>query len=463
MREILLFYFWPFINQVESAREIVDLNQELFDAGNKIALYWFGPVRPVIAVGHPDTIKVILKSQEPKAGGGNGYDLLKPWLGEGLLISKGKKWERNRRLLTSAFHFEILQPYITIYNSVTDILMEKLEKECKNGEFVEVFTPVSLATLDTMLQCAFSYQGNIQILGNHPYVSSVNRVSKLLIERSITPLHLITLIYKMTAKGKEFFKLCDYMHKFAEGVIETRKKDLEKESSQEELKKKRHLDFLDILLTARDENNQPLSDFEIRDEVDTFLFEGHDTTASAISWCLYGLAKYPELQQKVYQDVKSVMGDSTDVKWKHLSEFQYLPIFIKECLRYFSPVPAVSRQLEKPMMLDGVEIPKHTVIDIMIINLHHNIHVYDNPSKFDPERFRSSVLDGKDPYAFVPFAAGPRNCIGQNFAMNEIKTVISKIVHRFHIEYDKDRIPELLPELVSRAKYGLYLKFTPRQ
>ncbi|KAK6189675.1 hypothetical protein SNE40_001678 [Patella caerulea] len=453
-------WFFGTLHLIKNFKDVFVIHEPLMKAGHKVILYWFGPYRPVLATVHPETVKVILKSTAPKSKGLVGYSLVVPWLGDGLLTSDGKKWERNRKLLTAAFHFEILQPYVRVYNSVTDIFMKKLEKT--DSEFIEVFEPVSLATLDTMLQCAFSYQGNIQQLGmHHPYVVCVQRMGYLILRRSVSLVTLITPLYKLTKEGKEFYKMCDYAHQFSQEIINKRKLQLQKES-EEEVKQRRHLDFLDILLTAKDENGEGLSDIEIRDEVDTFLFEGHDTTASAISWCFYALARYPQIQEKVYADVCKVLDVSTDLQWKDLAEFAFLPLFIKETMRYFSPVPTISRQVKDPMVIDNVTIPKDTIIDIHMVHIHHNPNIWSDPEEFKPERFTKEAIDSRDPYAFVPFSAGPRNCIGQNFAMNEIKTVISRVVHRFRVEYDEKRIPEPIPELVTRAKDGLYLRFIPR-
>ncbi|KAK6184296.1 hypothetical protein SNE40_006795 [Patella caerulea] len=453
-------WFLGTLHLIKSVEDIFIIHKPLVKAGHKAIFYWLGPQRPVLITVNPETVKVILKSTAPKSKGAGGYNLLLPWLGDGLLISDGKKWERNRKLLTAAFHFEILQPYVGVYNSVTEVLLKKLEKA--NGEFIEVFEPVSLATLDTMLQCAFSYQGNIQQLGkHHPYVVCVQRMCQLLIQRSVSLLNLFTPYYKLTKNGQEFFNMCDYVHQFSTEIINKRKVELQNKS-EAEVKKRRHLDFLDILLTAKDENGESLTDIEIRDEVDTFLFEGHDTTASAISWCFYALARYPQIQEKVFDDVSSVLDVSTDLQWKDLSEFTFLPLFIKEALRYYSPVPAISRQVKDPMVIDNVKIPKDTIIDINMVLIHHNPNIWPDPEEFKPERFTTDAIDSRDPYAFVPFSAGPRNCIGQNFAMNEMKTVISRVVHRFRVEYDETRIPEPIPEIITRAKDGLYLRFIPR-
>ncbi|KAJ8317416.1 hypothetical protein KUTeg_005320 [Tegillarca granosa] len=290
---------------------------------------------PLYTAVHPDTIKILLKSSEPKPKGliTGLYRMLLPWLGDGLLVSNGAKWERNRRLLTPAFHFDILMPYVNIYNKVADILIEKLSDMSTTGS-VEICNPISQATLDTMLRCSLSYEGRIQEEGR-------------------------------------FKELCNYVHDFADSIIASRKQALLKNPEQ---LKKRRLDFLDILLTARDEHDMGLTDMEIRAEVDTFLFEGHDTTASALSWAIYCLAKYPKEQQKVYEEVTNVLKD----KEEDLPKVKYLQLFIKEVMRYHSPVPLISRILTKDTQFGDVMLPEGSVLDVGIVFMNHHPDVWSD-------------------------------------------------------------------------------------
>ncbi|XP_067687365.1 cytochrome P450 4B1-like [Haliotis asinina] len=453
---------WLFgnVQQIKSFKDFTEDTMVFIKDGFQAYMFWIGFYRPMVVVAHPESVKAILKTSEPKAKGGGGYDFVLPWLGDGLLVSEGKKWERNRRLLTPAFHFDILQPYLKVYNQVAQTFMRKVESEGKGGNSVEVFAPAGLATLDTMLQCALSYKEDIQEKGqSHPYVKAVIRLSYLVLARALNILHYIPFIYNLSANGKEFHKLCKYVHEFSEDIIQARKKALE---SDPELLNKRHLDFLDILLSARDDEGQGLTDQEIRDEVDTFMFEGHDTTSSAISWCLYALAKYPAEQEKVLQDVQQAVGDKNEVEWDDLAKLTYLPIFIRECMRMFPPVPVVSRQLSQPLVINGVEVPKGVEVDINIYQLHRNPNVWPNPLEFDTGRFSLDTAADRDPYCFVPFSAGPRNCIGQNFATYEIKVMLCQVVRRFHIQVDPEKPVVPFPEVVLRAENGLYLKFSNR-
>lgn len=418
---------------------------------------WLFMIRPIVHLTHPDTIKVVMRSSAPKAKSGAGYLFMLPWIGDSILVSDGPKWERNRRLLTPAFHFNILNSYFKVYNSVADTFMEKLANGCKENKYIEVYKESSLATLDTLLQCSLSYKGNVQLVGeNHPYVKAVKRLIELVLARCLNILLYPESLYKLSSSGKEFFNICDFVHKFSEEIIMKRRKELS------ETQKKRHLDFLDILLTAKDENGKGLTDEEIRNEVDTFMFAGHDTTGSALSWSIYSLGKHKDIQDKVFTEVREVIGDKQYIDGDDISKMKYLSCFLKEVMRYHTTVPVVSRMLEEPCTIDGVEFPKGVFFDLNMYSVHHNPDVWDNPSEFSPERFAEDKHHNMDPFSFVPFSAGPRNCIGQAFAQHELKVLIARLVNRFEISLDPDHVVEHFMEVVMRAKNGIMVNFQER-
>ena len=427
----------------------------------------FGPVRPVLMLNHPDTVKQLLKTAEPKPFvGGGGYKLLFPWLGDGLLLSKGDKWFRNRRLLTPGFHFDVLKPYMNINNECTKKLIRVFENESGSGKSVEIFKPVSLHTLDVVLRCAFTYQDEIQETasdnaGGGSYVEAVIELSRLIAERAFNPIMYLDSVYSKTTSGQSFKNNCDFSHAKAMDVIHKRRKALE--NGEDPTSQKRYVDFLDILLLARDEDGKGLTDNEIQDEVETFMFEGHDTTASGISWILYNLARHPEIQEKAFQEVHRVLGNKKEVQLEHLPKLEYLTMCIKESLRLHPPVHFTSRELTKPMTIDGTVIPPGTVIDSSIYLIHHNPVVWGKDHMtYNPDRFLPDNITKMDPFAFIPFSAGPRNCIGQTFAMNEMKTTVALVLHTFKLSVDPDHKVEMAPLIILKAKDGIKLYLEKR-
>ena len=431
-------------------------------------------LRPLLVLTHPETAKVIMRSSEPKSTQGGSYSLLYPWLGDGLLVSSDAKWFRNRRLLTPGFHFDVLKPYMNIFNDCSRTLLRKLEHQsAQTGNSVDVFKPVSLCTLDIILRCAFSTTENVQEQAEDPYVNTVLSLSELIVRRAMNPLLYNNFLFKLSGQGKKFFKNCDDSHALADDVIERRKKELEENTEKNEQllmtsarRRGKYVDFLDILLLARDEDGEGLSDQEIRDEVETFMFEGHDTTASGISWILYNLATHLEIQTRAREEVDAIFDakpeGEKELEWDDLQKLTYLTMCIKESLRTHPPVHFIARETTKACKIDGKEVPAETLVNIAIWNIHHNPTVWPDPFKYDPERFQKENISKMDSYAFVPFSAGPRNCIGQVFAMNEMKTTVAHVLRHFRLKGDTQRPPRLRLALVLRSENGVYLKFEKR-
>ncbi|XP_043942777.1 cytochrome P450 4A10-like [Protopterus annectens] len=208
----------------------------------------------------------------------------------------------------------------------------------------------------------------------------------------------------------------------------------------------------------QDEDGNGLSDKDICAEVDTFMFEGHDTTASGISWIMYCMAIYPEHQTKCREEILHILNGRNTVEWNDLSQMTYTTMTIKECLRLYPPVPLVARKLTKQMnFFDGRSIPAESLVGINIYCIHRNEEFWENPEVFDPLRFSPERSANRHPHAFLPFSAGPRNCIGQHFAMNEMKVATALILARFELTPDPANRPNKIPQLVLRSKNGIYL------
>ncbi|XP_052808735.1 leukotriene-B4 omega-hydroxylase 3-like [Mya arenaria] len=426
-----------------------------------IVFLWGFFRRPIVIACTPESMARISKSNAPKSRGLMGvYRMIEPWLGEGLLVANGQKWARNRRLLTPAFHFDILKPYTNVFNASADVLVAKLKSKAASNDRFDVFQNVLLCTLEIILKCAFSYEKDIQQSGDtNPYVKAVNRITDSLFHRFLYPYMLFDFIFYNTSVGRQFKKDCNFVHSVAEEIIHKRKKALDG-GENVALEGKRYVDFLDILLTARDEEGVGLSSLEVRNEVDTFLFEGHDTTASAISWILYSLAEHPEYQRKCQQEVDQVLQgrDSDFVEWSDMPKFEFLTQCIKEGMRLHAPVPIVNREVKEDFEIGGRNIPAGSIVQLNIWALHHKESVWGpDHMEFKPERFSPENVDKMSPFQFVPFSAGPRNCIGQHFAMNEEKSVLAKLLRNFTFRLDTSHEVKKNPSAVMRTVDGMFM------
>ncbi|KAM9100809.1 cytochrome P450 4F11-like isoform X2 [Sarcophilus harrisii] len=429
---------------VKNMLDIVTTFREVF-------LLWMGPFFPMITLCHPDYIRPVTCAS-----------------GDGLLLSRGDKWTRHRSLLTPAFHFDILKPYVKLFNQSADIMHKKWRRLCAEGKnHLDMFEHISLMTLDSLQKCIFSYDSNCQEKPSS-YISTILELSTLSTKRLNQVFLHWDRLYFLTSEGRRYSQACRVVHDFTDTIIQARKKALFEQGPEAFLKNKgkgKTTDFIDVLLLAKDEDGKSLSDKDIRAEADTFMFEGHDTTASGISWLFYNLAQHQEYQDRCRQEIEELLRGRQleEIEWDDLSQMPFLTMCIKESLRLHPPVPAVLRRCTKDIKLpDSRIIPKGIICFISIFGTHHNPTVWPNPEVYDPYRFDPQNTQKMSPLAFIPFSAGPRNCIGQNFAMSEMKIVVALTLLRFRI-LPHQSLPRRKAELVLRAEDGLWLTVEPLQ
>ncbi|KAK2179840.1 hypothetical protein NP493_469g00033 [Ridgeia piscesae] len=417
---------------------------------------WFGPAMPVLVAYHPDTTQAILSSNEPKDEG--FYCFLRPWIGDGLLVSKGEKWARTRRLLTKAFHFQVLQSYMEVFSQSTNVLLNKWRQLDGDHAAVELYKDTSLLTLESLTKCIFGVNINCQDTDvSHPYATAVLDMLVLMNQRLLFVPHHNDLIYYFSLSGYRFRRACRVAHDFSRKVV--RERQLAKQSGvTDDQRKTKYLSMIDILLEARDEDGTGLSNDEIFDEVDTFMFEGHDTTACGLSWLLHNLATHPECQEKCRREAIDVLGSRSTLEWEDLPKLQYISQCLKESLRLHPPVPFVARRAANGVSFaDGRRAPNGVGIVVDINSTHRNPDLWPDPEVFDPERFAPDKVEKRPPFSYIPFSAGYRNCIGQQFAQNQMKTAVALILKNFELTHDASRPPVRDPKFVLRSKTGLWV------
>ena len=394
----------------------------------RICRFFVGPVG-YISVAHPEIIKEIMKAKPPKHP--FYKQMLGQWIGDGLLLAGGNKWLRHRRMLTPAFHFYILDTFMSVYNKCTNVMLRLWEEESRREGYVVLQDSAPYLSLDILLQCIGSLQTNCQVeKKNFEYVKDVCDLTRISLLRYANILYLIDWYFFRTANGKTFKQACQRSRAFIQDIILARRTALQTNISHEideNSSVTQYNDFMSILLTTTDEDGKGLTDEEICDEVNTFVFEGHDTTATALMWLLYYLAKYPDYQEMCRKEIFENIKEE-EVKSEDLSRLEFFTMFFKESLRLRPPVHTVGREIEQPMLIDEYTIPKGTLVQISFYQMHWNPVTWPNPFNFDPYRFSPENIKKIDPYAYLPFSVGERNCIGQNLAMHEIKTVVIKIL-----------------------------------
>uniref|UniRef100_A0A3Q3VRL8 aromatase n=1 Tax=Mola mola TaxID=94237 RepID=A0A3Q3VRL8_MOLML len=443
-------------------RQIEDYIREYCDA--PLFKLWVGPV-PFVVLFHAETVETVLTNAVHMEKS-YPYSFLHPWLGTGLLTSTGPKWRQRRKMLTPTFHFSILTDFLEVMNEQTDILVEKLGKQAGKGPF-NCFNQITLCALDIICETAMGRKIYAQNNSDSEYVKSVYKMSDIISRRQRTPWFWPDILYYYFGEGKEHDKTLKVLHSFTYKVINEKAESIsncESDDKSEQGGEKRQA-FLDMLLKTTDDDGNRMSHQDIQEEVDTFMFRGHDTTAASMNWALHLLGKPCNSLKHCLLLCLLCKGTSDrPATMEDLKKLKYLECVIKEALRLFPSVPFFARSLGEDCHINGFKVPKGANAIIITYGLHRDPRYFPEPEEFRPERFLPENSVGRPPYAYIPFSAGLRNCIGQRFALMEEKVVLSAILRNFNIEACQKR-EELRPagELILRPEKGIWVKLEKRK
>ncbi|CAH2063524.1 unnamed protein product, partial [Iphiclides podalirius] len=412
---------------------------------------------------HPDLIEGIVAHSEIITKG-RSYGFLKAWLGDGLLTSSGSKWRSHRKFLTPAFHFNILQNFLPVFCKNEKILRDVLTKSADGETDLNLFPVIALAALDNVTESIMGISFNAQKDRESKYVRAITKLSSIVAMRMRNPFIGDETVFGLTTYKKEQKRALETVHGHTKKVIEIRREELKKANitslaGNADFGFKNKHAFLDLLLLSEIDGVK-ISDEMIREEVDTFMFEGHDTTTSAISFILFCMSRHKEVQDKVYAEQLNIFADdlNRDPTYSELHQMKYLELVIKESLRLFPSVPVIERMVTKDADVAGLRLKRNTSVVIDIFHMQRLPEFYEDPLAFIPERFDSKT---RNPFSWLAFSAGPRNCIGQKFAMMEMKVTLSGVIRKFEL-LPSNKEPELLADLILRSENGVHVKLTPR-
>ncbi|KOB70761.1 Cytochrome P450 4CG1, partial [Operophtera brumata] len=358
------------------------------------------------------------------------------------------KWQHRRKLLTPAFHFNILKKFCRTFSEQTEEFVGQLNAEAASDK-TDLMPLVSKHTLRVMCVTNKYFQG-LFVIG------------KCIIYRVTRTWLYIDFMFNLT-KAAFIQKIAvKDLHKFTIQIIKERREyvqmnQIENWSVDDEVYgKKSRLAMLDLLLDQ--EKKGRIDEEGIREEVDTFMFEGHDTTATALCFMMMRIANETTAQ------LAYIFGDSDRTPtMDDLADMKYLECCIKESLRLYPSVPFIARHITEDVILSGYKVPADTVCNIHIYDVHRRADLFPDPDKFIPERFLPENTAKRHPYAYIPFSAGPRNCIGQKFAILEMKTIMSGLLRKYRLEpVTKHEDIVFMCDIILRTKDPVYVRFRKR-
>ncbi|ODM92964.1 Cytochrome P450 4c3 [Orchesella cincta] len=350
-------------------RNVLHYLKRILDGHGSRVKIFVGMQPYVLLANAADTEKILASPTQIEKSEDYGY--LQDWLGLGLLTSRGEKWFHRRKQLTPSFHFKILEGFLRVFNEQCLVFKGVLERKMEENIAFDIFPVITHCALDIICETAMGRKVFVQQKSDSEYVKAIYRLSELI-------LHGFTDLVIRERKQER-----------AELMKESLKETIAKEEDGVYTSSKKKLAFLDLLLDAQ-ETDANLTDNNVREETDTFMFEGHDTTSAAASWITFLLSLHPEYQAKVHQELDDIFGSdrTREVTMADLAKMKYLECCIKEGLRLFPSVPLIGRKLTKDQVLDdGVVLPQGITIFCLLYFLHRDPKVFPNPEKFDPTRF----------------------------------------------------------------------------
>ena len=404
-----------------------------------------GP-RFIYLVSHPDDVQHILQDNNRNYTKGRALEKAKVLLGEGLLTSEGAYWRRQRRLAQPAFHRKRIDGLAGTMTDVTREMLERWLPISQAGGELNLSAEMMRLTLEVVSRTMFGTglsPEEAQAVGEAlPFIlrETNRRLTSLLGIRERLPL----------PSRFHFQEELDKLNRIVMRIIEQRRHSEQRD------------DLLGMLMSARDEETgEAMDDHQLRDEVMTIFLAGHETTANNLSWTIYLLSLHPEERRKVEEEVDRVLSGRTP-SIEDVPHLVFTRQVIDESLRLYPPAWAIGRQTIDEDIIGGYPIPAKSGIIISTYIVHRHPDFWENPEGFDPQRFTPERARERPRYAFLPFGGGPRQCIGNNFALLESTLVLAMITQRFRLNLVSGHPVEMEPLITLRPRYGILVTIHPR-
>ncbi|KAJ1523289.1 hypothetical protein ONE63_001168 [Megalurothrips usitatus] len=465
---------------------------------------WIGPLL-YVGLQDPRDVEVILGSNVHLEKS-DEYRLFRPWFGKGLLISSGEHWRSHRKLIAPTFHLNVLKSFIEQFNHNSLEVVNKMRREA--GREFDVHDYMSQTTVEILLETAMGVSKREQKSG-YEYAMAVMKMCDILHMRHTRFWLYPETIFRLTKYFGEQKRLLGIIHGLTKRVIKSKKEGFYKglrgtlavnsdikmsenatdaatdaatedtgmsygqssmlkddlDLDDNDVGEKKRLAFLDLLIESS-QDGVVLTDRDIKEEVDTIMFEGHDTTAAGSSFFLCMMGLHQDIQDRVCEEIDEIFGDSDrPATFQDTLEMKYLERCLMETLRMYPPVPVIARTLREEATLPaGYIIPAGCTVTIPIMKVHRNPHIYPNPEVFNPDNFLPEAAASRHYYSFIPFSAGPRSCVGRKYAMLKLKILLSTILRNYRVH---TTVPEedwqMTADIILKRADGFRISLEPRK
>ena len=359
------------------------------------------------------------------------YDL---FLGKGILVTDGEFWKQQHKMVKPGFHKRRIDSY---GESMAGLASDMVDgwKEGQDVDICEEMTDLTLAIVAKTLFDA-DVKRDARVVGD-----AMKIINEVLVAHINLPIPVPKWWPSKTNKQK-LSAIADMDRVLARIIAERRRTPGDRN------------DLLSMLLEAEDGEGKRMSDQQLRDEVMTLFFAGHETTSHALTWTWYLLSQNADVAQRVYDEVHPVLNGRTPTI-EDLPSFPYLEMVVKESMRLIPSVWMFMREPIEDVEIGGYTVPKGSYVAISQYVTHRHPRNFTNPLKFDPERFTPENEKKIPQGAYVPFSVGPRVCIGKAFAMMEARLILATMIDRVHVDVRHGYQPDFAPQLSLNARNGL--------
>lgn len=405
-----------------------------------------GP-RTAFALFHPEHVyHVLVKRRENFTKQARGYQKLRKIVGNGLVTSEGDFWLRQRRLAQPAFAPQRLAGFAATMVTAADEMTRAWSDSANRNERVNIASQMMQLTLrivgETLLGTDVTGEAH-----------DVGECLTLVLEETSRRIHTPWDFQERipTPTNRRFDQALDRLNRAVHRIINERR---QRPGSGD--------DLLSMLMAARDdETGLQMTDQQLRDEVMTFFLAGHETTAVALTWIWYLLSKHVDVRRRVEEEADRVLGGRLPTS-DDFPKLAYTKLVVQESMRLYPPVWGMARLTAKDEQLGDLLIPARSPVLLVQYVTHRHAEFWDNPEGFDPERFQPSQVERRHPYAYFPFGAGPRTCIGNHFALLEAVLIVATVASnwRLNLVPGAPVIPQ--PRVTLRPKGGLLMTIQRR-
>jgi cytochrome P450 len=376
---------------------------------------------------HPRDVEHVLQTNQQNYRKSRIYAEAKSSLGNGLLISEGDFWRRQRRLAQPAFHRQHIAGFTKMMTDATEAMLDGWQKYERGGRPLDVVSEMKRLTLRLVGLTLFGTE-----LGDG--MRTISRALEIarahFMRRMWQPIRLPMSI--PTKNNRVFLQAIRGAEEVIYRIIA---------EHRQQPKANQH-NLLSMLLRAKDEDTvERMSDRQLRDELLTIITAGHETTAVALSWTWCLLAQHEDVERKLHEELSSVLGGRTPT-FEDLPDLKYTLMIIEEALRLYPPVWMIGRMAIADDEIDGYRIKAGSEIILSPYLTQRHADFWDEPGEFKPERFSTEEAAARPRFAYFPFGGGARVCIGNNFALMEAQLILATVAQKYRLRLPPDYVVE---------------------